>query len=88
LAKNITWWMISVPFVAGTGDIGMAVRSCVLLACVNVIYLLRARTEERHLAADPVYRAYQAFIAEHGLAAVLRRMAMGRPAVAGRPTYE
>lgn len=83
LAKNITWWMISVPFVAGTGDIGMAVRSCVLLACVNVLYLLRARTEERHLAADPAYRAYQAFIAEHGLAAVLRRMAMGRPAVAG-----
>ena len=34
---------------------------------------LRAKTEERHLGADPVYRDYQAFIARDGLLARLRR---------------
>ena len=73
LTKNITWWLISVPFVAGTGDWGMALRSSVLLAGVNVVYFLRARTEERHLAADPAYRQYTDFIAEHGLWAIISR---------------
>jgi protein-S-isoprenylcysteine O-methyltransferase Ste14 len=74
VSKNLTWWMISMPFIAGTDDWTMAIRSSVLLAGVNAIYLLRAISEERHLAADPVYRQYQAYIAEHGLFAVLRRL--------------
>jgi protein-S-isoprenylcysteine O-methyltransferase Ste14 len=72
LAKNLSWWLISVPFVAGAGWV-VAVQSCALLVCVNLIYFLRAKTEERHLRADPAYRDYEAFIAEHGLVAVLRR---------------
>lgn len=73
LAKNITWWLISMPFVAGTGDWGMALRSSALLVGVNAIYFLRARTEERHLATDPAYRQYVEFIAEHGLWAIVSR---------------
>jgi protein-S-isoprenylcysteine O-methyltransferase Ste14 len=72
LSKNLSWWLISVPFVAGAGWV-VAVQSCALLVCVNLVYFLRAKTEERHLRADPAYRDYEAFIAEHGLVAVLRR---------------
>jgi protein-S-isoprenylcysteine O-methyltransferase Ste14 len=71
LSKNLSWWMISVPFIAGAGW-PTALRSCVLLLLVNLIYFLRAKTEERHLSADPAYRDYQAFIAEHGLVQRLR----------------
>lgn len=72
LSKNISWWMISVPFIAGAGWL-QALQSCLLLGGVNLIYFLRARTEERHLSRDPVYREYAAFIAEHGLFAVAGR---------------
>lgn len=77
LSKNLSWWMISMPFVAGTGDWGMAIRSSILLGAINVVYLLRAITEERHLARDPIYREYQTFIAEHGLFAIIRRRLFG-----------
>ncbi|WP_164753428.1 MULTISPECIES: isoprenylcysteine carboxylmethyltransferase family protein [unclassified Mesorhizobium] len=68
LSKNLCWWLISVPFVAGAGWL-TAVQSCLMLGAANLVYYLRARTEERHLSADPIYRDYQAFIAEHGLVA-------------------
>jgi protein-S-isoprenylcysteine O-methyltransferase Ste14 len=74
LSKNISWWLISVPFVPGAGW-GQALQSCLLLCGINTIYYVRARTEERHLAQDATYRAYQAFIAADGLWAVLRRRA-------------
>jgi protein-S-isoprenylcysteine O-methyltransferase Ste14 len=74
LSKNLSWWMISVPFIAGAGWL-QAVQSCLLLGGINLLYFLRARTEERHLSRDPVYRDYAAFIAEHGLFAVAGRTA-------------
>ena len=66
LSKNLSWWLISVPFIAGAGW-PQALQSCLLLAGVNLTYFLRARTEERHLSMDPVYRDYRSFIASHGL---------------------
>ena len=33
----------------------------------NLVYFLRARTEERHLSHDPVYVAYALWINEHGI---------------------
>ena len=74
LSKNLSWWLISVPFIAGAGWI-QAVQSCLLLAGVNLIYFLRAKTEERHLNRDPAYRDYAAFIARDGLIARLTRLA-------------
>ena len=71
ISKNLTWWMISIPMV---GSWDMALQSSLLLVGVNVVYALRAYTEERHLARDPAYRQYQAFIAEHGLWAQFRRL--------------
>lgn len=72
ITKNISWWMLSVPFLSQEG-LADAFRLSLLLAGVNVIYYLRAKTEERHLARDPVYRDYMAFMARHALLAVLRR---------------
>ena len=54
--KNISWWLISMPFMAQTP--AMAVKLSFLLFGVNIIYYLRAKTEERHLSHYPEYVAY------------------------------
>ena len=71
LSKNLSWWLISVPFISHIGWLD-AVRHCVLLAILNFIYFLRARTEERHLGRDPAYLAYSSWIDEHGMFSKLR----------------
>jgi len=54
-----------------------AVRNTALLGVVSAIYYWRARTEERHLSADPYYRAYAMWMDRHGpiprLMAIMRR---------------
>jgi protein-S-isoprenylcysteine O-methyltransferase Ste14 len=86
ISKNLSWWLISLPFVTATGDWLLAVQSSALLLGVNLIYFLRAVTEERHLSRDPAYRDYQAFIAEHGLWAIVKRRFGWRPAGTDAPT--
>jgi len=66
LSKNISWWLISMPFMINTTP-EEALRHSLLLLGLNFIYLMRARTEERHLSWDPDYRAYAAYIEEYGL---------------------
>jgi protein-S-isoprenylcysteine O-methyltransferase Ste14 len=57
VAKNLSWWMIAIPFMAqGTPDV--ALRQCLMLLALNGIYLLRAKTEEWHLSRDPDYVRY------------------------------
>jgi isoprenylcysteine carboxyl methyltransferase (ICMT) family protein YpbQ len=73
ICKNISWWMISVPFL-GNATLEGAIRMCLLLGVINLIYYWRAKCEERHLMADPVYRDYAAWIDQHGLIAKLRRI--------------
>lgn len=70
LAKNLSWWMISVPFLVATTP-AASLRCCVLLLGLNAIYYARARTEERHLGRDPVYRQYADWVNRHGLLARL-----------------
>ena len=36
------------------------------MAAVSAVYYWRARTEERHLMADPDYAAYAAWMDRHG----------------------
>ena len=72
LAKNLSFWMISIPFVIH-GSAAESLRQCMLLCGVNLIYYWRAKTEERHLSWDPVYRAYSDWIDQHGLVARLKR---------------
>ena len=68
LAKNLFWWLLVMPFLS-TGGAEEAIRNSVLLLLVNVVYFIRAKTEEKHLMEDPTYRAYAEWIAEHGLIA-------------------
>jgi hypothetical protein len=72
IAKNLSWWLASIPFVPlhGWPDV---LRHCLALGGVNTIYFLRARTEEAHLSRDPAYVAYALWINEHGALAFLGR---------------
>ncbi len=54
--KNISWWLLSVPFMASSPL--TAIKLSLLLLLNNAIYFLRAKTEERHLAHYPEYVAY------------------------------
>ena len=58
VSKNLSWWLVSIPFIPTNGGME-AIRACAALLLVNAVYALRAWTEERHLGADPAYRSYQ-----------------------------
>ncbi|HTP40517.1 MAG TPA: isoprenylcysteine carboxylmethyltransferase family protein [Steroidobacteraceae bacterium] len=73
LAKNLSWWLVSMPFMFA-GNWPDTIRHCVLLGCLNFIYYLRAKTEERHLSQDPVYAEYAAWIEAHGLLRFVNRI--------------
>ncbi len=72
LAKNISWWLVSVPFVTN-GDFANVLRDCSALALLNGVYYLRAKTEEQHLSRDPDYVAYCIWLKENGLFAIIKR---------------
>ncbi|VVE47740.1 hypothetical protein PPN31114_04517 [Pandoraea pneumonica] len=72
VAKNLSWWLIYIPFVAH-GPLDEALRHCLLLLGVNGIYAMRAWTEERHLSRDPVYVAYAKWVDANGLFRFLPR---------------
>lgn len=57
VSKNLSWWLISMPFMVSTHWTD-SLRLCAMLLAVNGVYWLRARTEERHLRQDAVYQAY------------------------------
>ena len=73
LAKNISWWLITLPFIPSRGWVD-AVKSTLALAGVSTIYFLRARTEERHLSSDPAYVEYGLWMNEHGALRFLTRV--------------
>ena len=50
------------------------VRHCLLLLGLNLIYALRAKTEERHMSNDPDYVVYANWIDEHGIFRWIRRV--------------
>lgn len=77
ISKNTAWWFMFMPFAAQM-NWADALRSSLLLLGVNAIYLVRALTEERNLGQDPGYRAYQAYMYEHGLYARLIRRPLRR----------
>ncbi len=58
LAKNSYWWLATMPFLATSGSFTDMVRNTVLMAAVSAVYYWRAKTEEKHLLADPAYKAY------------------------------
>jgi len=86
LAKNLSWWMISMPFMIHSG-ITDTLRRCLLLLLLNGIYFLRAKTEERHLSLDPDYRAYALWIERYGLLRALNRIPLIGTLVRWRPRF-
>jgi len=61
ICKNLFWWVAAVPVVlrfAQAGEWGTVCLAILSLAAWTGIYTVRALTEERHLKADPDYRAY------------------------------
>lgn len=86
LAKNLSWWLISLPF-AVDADLTQTLRRCSLLLCLNGLYYLRAKTEERHLSLDPVYVQYAAWIEQHGALRFLDRIPVVGALARWRPVF-
>lgn len=64
--KNISWWLISVPFIPHLGW-ESALKCSILLLGVNMIYYIRARTEENHLSNYPEYVEYAEYMNEKSI---------------------
>jgi len=58
VSKNAYWWLASLPFLTMGGNYVDMIRNAVLMACVSGVYYWRAKTEEKHLLADPAYKDY------------------------------
>lgn len=71
VAKNLSWWLISIPFIAG--GIGDAITNCTLLLGVNLIYYIRAKTEENHLSRYPEYVEYALMMNERSMFAPITK---------------
>jgi len=58
VAKNLYWWLATMPFLATSGSLTDMVRNTVIIAAVSGVYYWRAKTEEKHLLSDPAYKEY------------------------------
>lgn len=65
VSKNLFWWLSVLPFLVTTDSATTALRNTLMLGVVSAIYYWRARTEEKHLLADPAYRAYFEWARDH-----------------------
>ncbi len=77
LTKNLFWWISTIPILS-TGSLVDAARATIILGAVSGIYYWRARTEERHLLADPAYREYSAWMDRNGAVPRFFRLITGR----------
>ena len=66
------------PFLVTSGGWVEALRNCALLALVSGVYYWRAKTEEKHLLADPAYQAYWNWAQQHALVPRLFARLTGR----------
>jgi protein-S-isoprenylcysteine O-methyltransferase Ste14 len=85
VSKNLFWWLATLPFLATSGNLTDVIRNSFVMAVVAGVYYWRARTEERHLSADPAYRAYAEWMDRHGPLPRLLRFLSGRPAPVAIP---
>lgn len=58
VAKNLYWWLATMPFLATSGSFTDMVRNTAIIAAVSGVYYWRAKTEEKHLLGDPAYKEY------------------------------
>ncbi len=62
VSKNAYWWLATMPFLVTSGSPVDMVRNTAVLALVSGVYYWRAKTEEKHLMADPAYAEYAAWM--------------------------
>ncbi len=84
LSKNLFWWASGLPFFCSEGFVE-GVRNTLIMALVSGVYYWRAKTEERHLMADPAYRAYAEWMDRNDLWAKLRGLLHRRRSPALQP---
>ncbi|MGL4314198.1 MAG: methyltransferase family protein [Sphingomonas sp.] len=77
LSKNLFWWLSTLPWFT-TGSVVDAMRATVLMGVVSGIYYWRAKTEERHLSADPDYQAYWHWMERNGAVPRFFAFVLGR----------
>ena len=70
LSKNLTMWMISLPFLAASPEASLS--NVLALIGVNLIYYIRARHEETCCRSGRDYQIYERFIRRHGAVARIR----------------
>lgn len=58
VAKNLYWWLATMPFLVTSNSFSDMVRNTVIIAAVSGVYYWRAKTEEKHLLSDPAYKEY------------------------------
>lgn len=73
VCKNFLWWITCMPFIPHGDSWLEVIRFSCMMFGVNVVYFLRARTEERHLSHDRTYVQYALWINEHGALSWLGR---------------
>jgi protein-S-isoprenylcysteine O-methyltransferase Ste14 len=62
LSKNAYWWLVTLPFLVTSHNIVDMIRNTAIISVVSGIYYWRAKTEEKHLMADPAYVEYAAWM--------------------------
>ncbi len=85
VSKNLFWWLAILPFLVTTGNPVDTIRNTVVMAIVSGVYYWRARTEERHLMADPAYREYAAWMERNAPLPKLIRKLRGGAATLPEP---
>ena len=82
LSKNAYWWLATMPFLVTNGSTADMIRNSAILMLVSGIYYWRAKTEEKHLMADPAYAEYAEWMQRHAVVprffAALRGLAGNR----------
>jgi len=74
------------PFMLNVSG-AQTLRGCALLGLLNTVYYLRAKTEERHLARDPIYEQYARWIDAHGILRFLNRIPLIATVARWRPHF-
>lgn len=74
ISKCLSWWMLSLPFVAFATP-SLCLQASLLLSIKCSFYWFRAQAEENLLMRDPAYQAYSAWIDQHGLWAHCKKLA-------------
>ena len=75
VSKNMFWWLSTLPMLTTTGLASDSIRNCAILAVISGVYFWRAKTEEKHLMADPAYVAYAGWMARNAPLAKATRWA-------------